>query len=373
MVRLSKIALLVLSITVVCCLPRAISATTTENNQRFEFIVDFADPDWNHMTINATISSTFSELPSSLFSISCTVTNSHYFGDEPWYGGWVKYDVVPSETKTVNETTLVTFVNETTARFWLIGISEFYPYDSYLLNLTFTFADDGLANENNTSVEMNFPWWRFFGWEIETTTAIKREIDFAKIVSTATLSRSSWSLTPYRFILLIMFAVLGVSFLINPKDLQSRLTIYIAVLLFSITFFFQITSTAPPRGGSLCLLESLILGLLLGASAFLLLSVTEKVGICDYKILPEVRGTFLIETIAVIFVAFYMLGNFNAYVTAAEVHFPWVEIPYLGFELVFALSCGILAKYMYYVGQYIGKGIERLGSWLKNLRIRSRQ
>ena len=304
------------------------------------------------MSINATISSKISSFPSNFLKIPCALMNVYYLKGKP-YGGLVEYDMVPSETETVDNTTLATFVNQTTAEFRLLGLAEFYPYDSYLLNFTFTFADNGLANENNTSVNMNFPLWGLYGWRIDTTTRITHEGDFVKIRSTARMARSSYVIEPLRFVLWIMFGVLGTSFLISPKDLSLRLTIYVAVLLFSISFFFQISATAPPRYGSLSLLENLILDLSLGASAFLMFSVAEKVAIYDYKTVPEMRGALSIETAGVIITAFYIFRHINAYVNLAESHLSWVAIPHLSYELVFLLSSGLLMKYIHHGSQYI--------------------
>ena len=341
-------------VTTVSCFPEPVLATPTNDNPKFEFIIDFAEPDWSHRSINATISSKISSFPSSFLTIPCTLMNLFYFKGEPTHGGWVRYDMVPSETETVNETTLVTFVNQTTAEFRLLGLAEFYPYDSYLLNLTFSFPDNGFANNNNTSVEMNFPLWGLYGWRIDTEIIrITHEGDFVKIRSATRMTRSSYVIEPLRFILWIMFGVLGTSFLISPKNLSIRLTLYIAVLLFSISFFFQSSAMAPPRYGSLSLLENLILDLLLAASVFLMFSVAEKVAIYDYKTVPEIRGALSIETAGVIITAFYIFRHFDAYVNLAESHFSWVTIPHLGYELTLLLSFGLLMKYIHHVSQYI--------------------
>lgn len=338
----------------ISCFQKPVLATPTYNNQRFEFTVDFVEPDWNHMTINATVSSKISSFPSPFLTIPCTVKNLHYFEDEPWHAGSISYDMVQSETQTINQTNFATFVNQSKTKFWLIGLAEFYPYDSYLLNLTFMFADNGLANDNNTSVEMNFPWWHFYGWKIETApTRITHVGDFVEITSTATIARSSWSIEPFRNILWIMFLVIGISYLISPKNLQARLSIYISILLFSITFFFQTATTAPPRIASLSLLEKLTLHLLLATSAFLLLSVLERVAIFEYKTYPKVRGALVFETFGVLIVAFVILIEFNSYVIVAERYFSWVDIPHLDYLLVFSLSFGLLLKCFHYVSRYI--------------------
>lgn len=352
------------------CLQKPVVATPDNDSEKFKFTVDFVEPDWNHMTINATLSSKINSVPFTFLSIPCTVTNLHYVEGFLFPGGEVSYDMVPSETIVVNETTLVTYVNQTTARFRLLGFSWFYPYDSYFLNLTFTFADNGLTNENNTSVKMNFPLWSFINWKIETRTTLLHVGDFVQITSISTISRYYYPIDPFSLILSVLFATLGLSFLIDPEDLRSKLAIYVAVLFFSITFFFQIGATAPPRMGFSSLLESLALSLSLGASVFLLFSVGEKVAIYDYKILSRIKGTLLMETLAVVAAGFALSISFELYVFIAETYFPWTKIPRIDYPLLLFLSSGLLLKYICFGVRYVKRKEARWRELIAKLKAR---
>lgn len=349
---------------------KPVVATPENDGEEFEFTVDFVEPDWGDMTANATISSKISSVPFSFLKIPCTVTNFHYFEGILFPGGEVSYDMVPSETIVVNETTLVTYVNQTTTRFKLLGFSWFYPYDSYLLNLTFTFADNGLANENNTSVKMNFPLLGFINWKTETRTTLLHVGDFVQLTSRSTISRFYSPIDPFSLILSVLFMTLGISFLIDPEDLRSRLAIYVAVLFFSVTFFFQIGATAPLRIGLLSLLGSLTLSLSFGASSFLLVSVGEKVAVYDYRILSRIKGILLMETLAVVAAGFALELFFGSYVFISESYFPWIKIPRIDYPIVLFLSSGLLLKYIYFGVKYVKRKEARWRELIAKLKLR---
>lgn len=344
----------------------SVKATPANDNKQFQFSVNFIEPDWEHMTIDANISSTINRVPWNDILISTTVQNVFYVeGQGIFYWGVTAYNMVPSKNETTDGTTLMTYTNQTTAKFWLIGLAEFYPYDAYLLNLTFTFIDDGLANENNTSVELNFPWWRFWGWTIEKTTTITHTGVIAKIISTAKMSRSNLTGSPYATILMLMFFILGAPFCKSSKTLEHRLVVYVAILIFSATFLFQITERLPPRALSLSFIEVLVLTLMTAASFFIFLSIAENALIYEYKVTSKIKGEIILETFGMVLFIVLFLSQVQPYVNVAQTTFPWVNIPGQ-YELMLYSSFGLLLKYW-------NRGLPKIIKKLKKARKRKKQ
>lgn len=170
--------------------------------------------------------------------------------------------------------------SETGGRFWYDGTwtynfylmgehldeSNFYPYDHYFLNFTFNVfwsqpqtASFSIYNEDYGSQNT----WIMQSQHYNATDSSGLPI----LVGTVQIARNTdTNSTVFPLILLVvmLFFVLGGTLLVEPKKLNERLTVYLAIFIFVAGFFFSLSSIVPYRIGFTSI-EILFLYLVIGS------------------------------------------------------------------------------------------------------------
>lgn len=132
----------------------------------------------------------------------------------------------------------------------LIGNPNDYPFDNYFLNLSFTILWENSIDEIHlgsvylSSVKL-YNEWQEPEYENKTITTAT----YPQIFYNIPFKRSSYATFPFELITLLIFSIVGASLILNPEKLESRLSIYTAIFIFVIGFFFQIKENLPSHIG----------------------------------------------------------------------------------------------------------------------------
>jgi hypothetical protein len=222
--------------------------------------------------------------------------------------------------ETLTDSPIFVQVNSSSTRFsyhrtvnWnvhLIGSPNNYPFDNYYLNLTCTVYWSQPSGINN---EAYFGDFRLYSvWSTEPAFqwySTTNEYPLI-IVSTLTLTRSSASVLPLTLLIQVLFFVLGGTMLVDPtRMLNERVTVFLAILVFSAGFFFSLNSVVPYRLG-FTVGELLILSIVVGSGAFTLVSFLSR----SFKSL--LRGHWQIigivmDSIAALLLTWWLSGVFS--------------------------------------------------------------
>lgn len=159
----------------------------------------------------------------------------------------------------------------------LVGSPNSYPFDNYYLNLTCT---PYWSEPNRISDEAYFGDFRLYNvWGTQPVFQwynTTNEYGIPIIVSTLTLVRSSASVFPLTLLIQVLFFVLGGTMLVDPtRMLNERITVFLAILVFSAGFFFSLNTVVPYRLG-FTVGELLILSIVVGSGAFTLVSFLSR-------------------------------------------------------------------------------------------------
>ncbi len=159
----------------------------------------------------------------------------------------------------------------------LIGSPNSYPFDNYYLNLTCTVYWSQPSGINDGAYFGDFRLYNVWGtqptFQWYNTT---NEYGMPIIVSTLTLMRSSANVLPLTLLIQVLFFVLGGTMLVDPTEmLNERITVFLAILVFSAGFFFSLNLVVPFRLG-FTVGELLILSVVVGSGAFTLVSFLSK-------------------------------------------------------------------------------------------------
>jgi hypothetical protein len=328
--------------------------TKQEETSRFNVVISSKSVNLEARSFSTEIQAWLS-LPYSYSKIECRIENYFYRTE----GDHTDQIDGGQANLTLFETQVDYYEGNVSAVFRLFGLKEFYPLDSYLLNLTFTLPNFGLITENNTDFIMylgeDYGWGSVHFdviWDGEMAI-ISTHLEFIRGSGTsATASLMS--------VLICSFCLLGSTTLIRPERLEYRLTICLTLFIFSISY----SSTMKVDGLSLG--EAIINGLLFGTGLFAVVSIIEKALI---EVNPRLSvshyvldGGFLIMT-ATSLTAAGSLGLLADRLKA----YPWQASP-----TVVSLLSGILAIPLLYA--YIPKtSIFVVHSlWKNRVRIKQR-
>jgi hypothetical protein len=164
------------------------------------------------------------------------------------------------------------------------GRTEFYPYDSWMFNLTLStplLSDVNSTNLHGTMNPLAVPGWtlRQVSWGGADIFRIVRGsyANWNSVVVTFVLDRAVWQTVSVRGIPIILMLILGISTLIPPKDLSSKATVYTSIIFFIAAFLFQIGDYTSAYKYALSFGEVVFYYLLLAASIYLMLAVLENV------------------------------------------------------------------------------------------------
>jgi len=243
-------------------------------------------------------------------------------------------------------------------RFHFRGLTELYPYDSYMFDITFTSPSFGIINENNTFAKPEILSGGFNlreEWGSNNkpfTLTYKRDggVEDAVVNFKVYLSRTSSSIDLIIQILVICFFLVGSIPLIKPERLENRLSICLSLFIFAVTLSFNIPIPALNRT---TLAESLIFIQLNGAGLFSLISVVERT---LFEARPKfVMLRFLFEGLVVLFLINSLRAAIEGMITPnLLIEYPWVSIPVilmplLGTALIFGYVIITLAHFINFI------------------------
>jgi len=315
---------------------------------RFQFWVTFGSVDWQTRSVSTDIWIRIESLPYNHSSIEARIENVFY-----------GYDQEKKKTYQVDggHATLYLFQTEhgeegfnyegnVSIAFRRFGLTEFYPYDIYMVNITFSLPNFGLINEN--SVELSV----YFLGEIEKAggqfSSVVWDGEQAKLNYRYFFSRGPSEVHLFLSVIQACYLLLGSTPLINPERLEHRLTICLTLFIFSITFF---TTISPPTRTTetwrrMTLSEAMVYALVTGTGYIAVVSVLEKVlieakprlRVCQYAF----EGIFLLVTIGT------LLG-YLGWFSSALMAYPWQANPAVtglisGLNSIPWLSYGYVSK-----------------------------
>lgn len=221
---------------------------------------------------------------------------------QPWYGGALYTSkqsgaAIPLYSPLMGPGPPYYFVGNVTTSFQLVGPTQFYPFDSYMLSFTFVFplrvqrwnvSAVSLINQDNTWFYLNceageFVWAqsggdgpKFSNMTYELSTASEGPevgVEWVSLNYTAILYRPSSSTDLIMVVLEICYVLVGSLPLIKPERLEYRLSVCLSLFVFAVTFTFAIPVPTITRA---TLAETLILILLTAAGLFSVVSIVEK-------------------------------------------------------------------------------------------------
>lgn len=238
-------------------------------SSRLTIIVDVFNVDMNNLT--ATLNITFDALlPSLNEPDSLPINIENKFDD------------------TLADSPVYVYVNSSSQRYsykgtvtWnvhLVGPSNRYPFDSYYLNLTYN-----VDWSEPDSINFGGAWFGDFRlrnlWGVAPGSQsynMTDEYERPVIVTTLTFTRASANVLPLTLLIQVLFFVLGGTMLVDPTEmLNERITVFLAILVFSAGFFFSLNSVVPYRLG-FTVGELLILSVVIGSGAFTLVSFLSR-------------------------------------------------------------------------------------------------
>ena len=153
----------------------------------------------------------------------------------------------------------------------LRGNSNEYPFDTYFLNLNFTvwWSNIKELKAENVSYDIRLlNVWKepkFKKFTITNTTS-------PQIIYNIEFNRACYGIIYVRLIPILLFLLIGASLIIEPKDLQNRLTIYLTIFVFTVGFSNEIKEYLPFHMG-LTNAERLLYFLVITQSIFLICSI----------------------------------------------------------------------------------------------------
>jgi hypothetical protein len=274
-------------------------APVKEGGFPFIFWVAFGDVDWTTRSINTQIKARIESLPYNYSHIEVEAANVFYRVENNQTtqvdGGQAKFRLFQSGG---GGNTFI-YDGNVSASFRLFGITDFYPYDVYMVNLTFSLPHFGLINENNTYVNVDFEEAGLLGQSRrpQLFDSIVLDGEFVKLNVKFGLDRGYYEPMQFGLIIIICFSLLGSMPLIKPEKLEQRLTICLTLFIFSISFASSIQFPAKPL--LWMPFTKALVGTLLAGTGFLaiasviekaLIDVNPRLGVCQYIL----EGLFLL-------------------------------------------------------------------------------
>ena len=266
----------------VCLIFLSVSRTDSTNSDselepHVSFRLHFYQPNLETYKVQAKMQSAIDCVRINRVGIILSISNYH---DE--FGRYVLdfIHIKKQANWTVNGIEYFNYEDEHTVDFPIFGISEFYPFDSYFLNLTFSFQDDGqITNDTTVNMECRILYGQTTGWHVGdysnvTVSRSSEQPETVYINRQIVLRRTGWSTFPIMLILQFGFLVLGSVVLIKPSDLRVKAAIYLAMFVFFSTFYFNFLANVPKRY-SLSIGENMILLLISGTALSLIFGIIQ--------------------------------------------------------------------------------------------------
>jgi len=306
----------------------------------FTFWVAFGNVDWTTRSINTQIKARIELLPYNYSHIEVEAANVFYKTEDNYTslveGGQAMFSLFQvSGTENV-----FSYGGNVSADFRLFGITDFYPFDVYTVNLTFTLQNFGLIDGKNTYVQVDFEEAGLLGQPQQQSFVSDGE--FARLNAKFFFDRGYYEPNQFSLVIIICFSLLGSLPLIKPEKLEHRLTICLTLFIFSISFASSIQFPAKPLLW-MPLAKALVGSLLAGTGFLAIASVVEKalidvnprLKVCQYIL----EGLFLLLIGGSLTPA---VTQFRAYLQVISVY-PWqATSSHLG------IVSGMLAPFVLY-------------------------
>lgn len=164
--------------------------------------------------------------------------------------------------------------------FSIFGTPIYYPYDSYFLNLTFTFpSKDTFHTTSNVELLPTMFYQGQSGWGVqkqgEMEVRYNAPTDLISVTQGFILARTYSSALPLIIVLFIGFFLLSTTMLIEHKDLSTKAAVFIAIFVFFATFYFDFTGRMPVYY-SMSFGANLLLILMYGSVIFLIFGFVQN-------------------------------------------------------------------------------------------------
>jgi hypothetical protein len=344
----------------------------------FRFTVRLTRIDWNARAFDAYVEIFVSASPYNLSDPLCPFL-------QQWFEGasYVsKESGVP--IRLFSSETPGYFLGNVTTSFQLVGPTQLYPFDSYMLNLTFVLpfrvrewnvSASSIINQANTRLNIicqvgEFDWAtdpatpggtmpKFSNITYELSTASEggeAGVEWASLSCKTILFRPTSSTNLIMVVLGICYALVGSLPLIKPDRLEYRLSVCLSLFVFAVTFTFTIPVPTTTRT---TLAETLILILLTAAGMFSIVSIIEKA-------LIEVRQRlavcqYLAEGIILLALILQLGSSLTIPAIGLDTQAPWASVPStLSPFLNISLFYGYIAVTLAFIFNHVRKNKSRI-------------
>jgi hypothetical protein len=289
------------------------------------------------------------------------------------------------------------YVGNVTTSFQLVGPTQLYPFDSYMLNITFVLpfrvrewnvSASSIINQTNTLFNMicrvgEFDWTfdpspppgeipKFSNITYELSTAsegVEAGVEWVSLNCKTIFFRPTSSTNLIMAVLGICYALVGSLPLIKPDRLEYRLSVCLSLFVFAVTFTFTIPVPTLTRA---TLAETLILILLTAAGMFSIVSIVEKALIEVRKRLAVCQ--YFAEGM-ILWVLILQLGSSLTILTMGlATQAPWASVPStLSAFLSISLFYGYAAVTLAFIFNLVRKNKSRIRKRVGTLRIFGRR
>jgi hypothetical protein len=315
---------------------------------------------------------------------------------QPWYEGafYVSKQsgtAIPLSSSGIGPGPPYSFRGNVTTGFPLTGPTQLYPFDRYILNLTFVLplhvsewnvSASSIVNQNNTWFNLvsragefdcthrgEEPKFSSITYELSTASeGGEVGVEYVTLSSSTFLYRPSSSTDLIMTVLGICYLLVGSLPLIKPDRLEYRLSVCLSLFVFAVTFTFAIS--VPTFTGA-TLAETLILVLLTAAGLFSVVSIIEK-ALIEVKQRLAVSQYFVEGLI--LWVLILNLGQSLFFIQGTNQFKSWASIPSTLFILLsIALFYGYAAVTLAFIINLVRRNKSRISKRLGAIRSLGRQ
>jgi hypothetical protein len=296
--------------------------------KRVTFWVDFEQPNLETGKINTQIRTTISGVTTNE-TIGVSISNGYKINDHIF--GYAEYiGLLINQTGNATYGGITYFEHDIThtVELDIFGAPALYPFDSYFLNLTFTFS--GYGELNDTAIIKVYPeMLQLTGWTAkkfnDTTVEYNEHLDTLSVNQGIIISRAAWSTLPMVLFLTLGYLLLGSTVVI--ESLSTKATIFTAMFVFFAGLYFSLSANIPKTYG-LSMGELLILILIIGTALFLFFGIIQYAAKRRSKMTPNkllwVNHLIMLFPIGLISIYLYLILMDTINIMQ---FFFWVSVP----------------------------------------------
>lgn len=365
----------------VFCLGFVPKSVAQEEGTNFHFFVYLRSVDWNARSFDAYVAVRFVQSPYNLsYPIAPSVQQIYQIEGLDIRGGanFLLFS-------TSGPGPPYNLEGNVTTSFQLAGPTQFYPFDRYVLNITFLLplhvrewnvSASSIINQTNTWCWVTcqvggFAWTfdppqpqgsmpKFSNITYQLSTAsegVQAGEEWVSLNCKVILFRPASSTNLILYVLGICYFLVGSLPLIKPERLDYRLSVCLSLFVFSVTLTFTIQ--APQLTGA-TLAETLILVLLTAAGMFSIVSIIQKALIEVKQRLAVCQ--YIVEGLVICFLILSLSSAFTLLAMSAA-SMTWASIPpTLSPFLMIGLSYGYVAVTLAFIWRNRGRIRKRLGA-----------